>query len=335
MANTNVAAMSSAMVLEPKGVQTLDVGSAMEQVVAALLKNGPGSGAAYGVLVYGTRDPKPQPNMLVAAQTFFHAYRRAWKVLTHIADFTHSGSAKAPLQTIENKQFDHVRFFVGLATEKVLKERVKPIPGVYIMTAHLDADLLKMLNLPPLPERFRDLPLVMQIESATEAEQGGSHPIHISINEGNVLDTDLLERHRKVEDEAEQPISRDTLEWRQQFMRSNPFWTSAQVAAESTSTARNRAAIASRWLREKKIFAIRYEGQQCFPRFQFQDGVPSPAIAQVIKIFPEHATGWDLAYFFATPNPNIGGRKPIELLKSNPSRVVSLAEAFAHPADAF
>ena len=118
-------------------------------------------------------------------------------------------------------------------------------------------------------------------------------------------------------------------------MRSNPSWTSAQVAAESTSTARNRAAMASRWLREKKIFAIRYEGQQCFPRFQFQDGVPSPVIAQVIKIFPEHATGWDLAYFFATPNPNIGGRKPIELLKSNPARVVSLAEAFAHPADAF
>src|SRR6267154_2792901 len=79
----------------------------------------------------------------------------------------------------------------------------------------------------------------------------------------------------------------------------------------------------TRWLREKKIFAIRYEGQQCFPRFQFQDGIPSPVIAQVIKIFPEHATGWDLAYFFATPNPNIGGRKPIELLKSNPARVVS------------
>ena len=104
MANTNVAAMSSAMVLEPKGVQTLDVGSAMDQVVATLLKNGPGSGAAYGVLVYGTRDPKPQPNMLVAAQTFFHAYRKAWKVLTHIADFTHAGSAKSPLQTIENKR---------------------------------------------------------------------------------------------------------------------------------------------------------------------------------------------------------------------------------------
>jgi len=33
MAHTSVAAMSSAMVLEPKGVQALDVGSAMEQVV--------------------------------------------------------------------------------------------------------------------------------------------------------------------------------------------------------------------------------------------------------------------------------------------------------------
>ncbi|WP_433975601.1 hypothetical protein [Tunturiibacter lichenicola] len=198
---------------------------------------------------------------------------------------------------IRRPQTFHVRFFVGLATEKVLKERVKPTPGVYIMTAHLDATFLNVLDLPPLPERFRNLPLVMQIESATGAKQGGSHPIHISTNEGNVLDTDLLERHRKVEDEAEEPHSRDTLEWRQQFMRSNPSWTSAQVVAESTSTARNRAAIASRWLREKKIFAIRYEGQQCFPRFQFQDGVPSPVIAQIIKIFPEHATGWTWRIF--------------------------------------
>jgi hypothetical protein len=40
---------------------------------------------------------------------------------------------------------------------------------------------------------------------------------------------------------------------------------------------------------------------------QFQDGRPIPAVSQVIEVFPEHATGWELAYFFVTANPNIGG----------------------------
>jgi len=74
---------------------------------------------------------------------------------------------------------------------------------------------------------------------------------------------------------------------------------------------------------------------QWFPRFQFQDGRPSPAVADVIKIFPEQASGWELAYFFVTPNMNISGRKPLELLKQDPARLASLAHAFVHPADVF
>jgi hypothetical protein len=138
-----------------------------------------------------------------------------------------------------------------------------------------------------------------------------------------------------VLDNAETTIRKGTLNWRKQFMSENQCWTSAEVAEESTSRATNRAAIASRWVREKKIFSVRFEGQQWFPRFQFQDGGPIPAVAQVIKVFPGHATGWELAYFFVTPNSNIGRHKPFELLQKDPARLVSLAQAFAHPADVF
>lgn len=130
-------------------------------------------------------------------------------------------------------------------------------------------------------------------------------------------------------------LHKETLQWRRQFISRNPCWNSAEVAAESSSLAANRAAIASRWLAERKIFAVRFEGKNRFPRFQFRDGAPIPAVAQVIREFPEHATGWELAYFFATPNPNLGGHKPLDLLASEPSRLQSLARAFAHPADVF
>src|SRR5258708_12624962 len=98
-------------------------------------------------------------------------------------------------------------------------------------------------------------------------------------------------------------------------MSRNKCWSSSEVAKESSSTAKNRAAIASRWLAEKRIFSVNFERQTWFPRFQFQDGSPIPAISKVIKPFPKHATGWDLAFFFNPPNPFTYGPLPVDLLQ--------------------
>jgi hypothetical protein len=43
----------------------------------------------------------------------------------------------------------------------------------------------------------------------------------------------------------------------------------------------------------------------------------------------------NLNYFLNTPNVYIDGRKPKKLLASDPQRVLSLADRFAHPADIF
>jgi len=133
----------------------------------------------------------------------------------------------------------------------------------------------------------------------------------------------------------EMEIEKDTLAWRKRFISDHKCWTSIQIAAESGSTARNRYELASRWSREHKTFAVRYERDLLYPRFQFQDGSPIPAVSRVIKEFPAHATGWDLAFFFTSPNSYIGGRKPLELLKEDPERLVALARSFANPANAF
>jgi hypothetical protein len=54
-----------------------------------------------------------------------------------------------------------------------------------------------------------------------------------------------------------------------------------------------------------------------------------------LKEMPSSFTGWDLAFFFTSPNTYLDGKLPVDLLKSKPERVVSLAHAFTHPADAF
>jgi hypothetical protein len=93
--------------------------------------------------------------------------------------------------------------------------------------------------------------------------------------------------------------------------------------------------MASRWAKDKKVFSVRFEGQQWIPGFQFQDGRPIPAVSQVIEVFPEQTTGWELAYFFVTPNAYLGEGKPVDLLRTDPVRLASLAQAFVHPVDVF
>jgi len=51
------------------------------------------------------------------------------------------------------------------------------------MTAHLDAGLLKNVDLPPLPGRFRTAARDA-IESGRRTIGGGSYPIQTSIKEG-------------------------------------------------------------------------------------------------------------------------------------------------------
>jgi len=82
-------------------------------------------------------------------------------------------------------------------------------------------------------------------------------------------------------------------------------------------------------------FLFDFEGMQRFPSFQLEHGEPLPAIAEVIKVFGQQATGWDLALFFSSPNSNIGGRRLVDPLKQDQGRLVSLTQAFVHPADVF
>jgi len=80
---------------------------------------------------------------------------------------------------------------------------------------------------------------------------------------------------------------------------------------------------------------VSFERKLLFPKFQFEHGEPIPIVAAVMKVFAPQVSGWELAYFFVTPNMNIAGRKPLELLKQDPGHLLSLAQAFVHPADVF
>ena len=317
---------SSAALLEPSGIHTLEVRHAMDKLIEAASPERSHAYAAYGVLIYHAAKKGPVPNIFSATGRFVRAYLKGWTALSKM-EVDVVGIGEGRKDRIDVSEQNDVRYFVkvfaGKAAVNALKKEARPSPGVYINTAHLDTVLLDDLRLPHLPERFRNMPLVMQVE---ETEQKNSELL---------LGWENFVKASSEEIAAQETVDRDTVEWRSQFMKNHLSWTAKEVADQSTSTAKNRAALASRWAQERKIFAVKYEGQFWYPRFQFQDGEPLPTVGQVIQAYPAHANGWDFAYFFATPNANIGGRKPLELLKTDPERVLSLARAAADPADAY
>lgn len=101
--------------------------------------------------------------------------------------------------------------------------------------------------------------------------------------------------------------------------------TSAEVADLTESQAENRAALASRWKREGRIFAVKHHGQDYFPGFQLTaEGRPREAVARILAALGR-ARGWETALWFTAANGYLGGRRPVDLLESDPEPVVEAA----------
>lgn len=316
-----------AAVLEPRRVQVRPVRKAMQQVTASLSKRGSSSSPVYAVMLYGKRSAH-NPNVLSATTAFLSAYKRAMAAVSEYTQVLLTHPDLDHLHSLEMKSFGNVYLYWGRATAEEVKKKIPTDPGIYILVSDLDADLLKDLRLPSVPKALEKVPAVIRVGYPTLAED-----VRV------LIDVDVKEPFAFPQDELapakEAAVGKNTVAWRKRFMDEYRCFTSEEVAQEATSLATNQAALASRWVKERKIFSVPFEGKLRFPEFQFEFGRPIPAVADVMAIFPAQASGWELAYFFVTPNSNIRGHKPVELLKQDPQRLVSLAQAFVHPADVF
>jgi hypothetical protein len=108
------------------------------------------------------------------------------------------------------------------------------------------------------------------------------------------------------------------------FLEQHGALTSTQVAEIAGSRARNPHAIASRWRKDGRIFAVPWAEAWLYPAFQFRDGVPRPSVARVIDAFGGRASPWEMAIWWVTPSGYLSGerRSPIDWL-DDPDRLVA------------
>lgn len=107
------------------------------------------------------------------------------------------------------------------------------------------------------------------------------------------------------------------------------FLTSGDIADLNQSAAKNRAALANRWKREGRVFAVEQRGADLFPAFQLDErGQPREVIARVLAAMGG-ARGWETALWFTAANPYLDDQRPVDLLAGAPERVVGAAEQAA------
>lgn len=112
-------------------------------------------------------------------------------------------------------------------------------------------------------------------------------------------------------------------------LESGDWMTAAEIAEVAGFSKSNTSAQPNKWKREKSIFAIRHNGIDYFPSYGLDATAgyrPLKDLATVMRVFGDRKDGWGLAYWFMSPNGFLGGKRPQDLLLTEPQRVIDAAK---------
>ncbi|WP_137915634.1 hypothetical protein [Rudaea sp. 3F27F6] len=132
------------------------------------------------------------------------------------------------------------------------------------------------------------------------------------------------------------PISTDgrdrlraSLERRDSLLHSETWLSSDEVAIRiSASIAGNDQEQDIRWLRrEGRLFAVRFKGRYLHPDFQFNaQGQLMAEVKDLLDVLPRTDANWNLAFWVFQPTRALGGKRPADVFRQDPQRVVVVAQ---------
>lgn len=127
--------------------------------------------------------------------------------------------------------------------------------------------------------------------------------------------------------------ARSNAQARIELLREFGYRTAEQIA-EGRSRAANRHALAGRWRKEGRVFAVDWKGRSLYPLFQFDgDGDPRPIVREVLRVLPtDKMSEWEVALWWTAANGWLSSRRPVDLLDSpNEQQLTSAAERLSQP----
>ena len=123
--------------------------------------------------------------------------------------------------------------------------------------------------------------------------------------------------------------ARMTAEARRAVLESGDWLTAAQIAEMAGFSTNNPSAQPNKWKKDGLIFAVRHRGIDYFPGYALDPKTgyrPLKPLAAVLKVFRGSKDDWGLAYWFASDNSFLGGKRPQDLLAEQAERVIEAAE---------
>lgn len=143
----------------------------------------------------------------------------------------------------------------------------------------------------------------------------------------------LVHIHLQGEERApiDWKIELDNVKLRVNYLEEVPTCTAAEIHEfQHGLRPSSPSEPASRWKREKRVFAVHDGHSLRYPLFQFASGSPRPAIRSVLRRLPAGMTHWQIAIWFRSGNGWLDGRSPEEALEDE-CDVLNAADRLAEP----
>lgn len=114
---------------------------------------------------------------------------------------------------------------------------------------------------------------------------------------------------------------------RQAVIKSTQWLTAEQLSTLAGFSRTNPSAQPNKWKAKKMIFAIHNKGTDYFPVYALdpQNHRPLKILSKILDAFNCKKDGWGVAYWFASGNGFLGGKRPQDILQSNPEGVLAAA----------
>lgn len=110
-------------------------------------------------------------------------------------------------------------------------------------------------------------------------------------------------------------------------LQGTEWLTAKEVGARADPNAKNKYALATRLVSEKRIFAIEHAGQKHYPSYAFDPlGNPVPELRAVLDILDGYSA-YRIASWFESTSSTLDGRRPREVLAERPLAVIAAARA--------
>lgn len=167
--------------------------------------------------------------------------------------------------------------------------------------------------------------LLAEVEELSRSKQT-IHSVTFSPFEGTrVYVQDLVDKTpiRRVDPVAERLQKKGV----DAVLNGTAWLPATEVGTRADPKAVNKYALASRLLKEGRVFAIERGGRKEFPSYAFDPlGNPVPAMKEVLGILAGYSP-FRLASWFESTSSQLGGRRPREILATDPDAVIAAARA--------